>query len=112
MLRLIKIAFLAVLMVVITLLCVANRSDVTINVMPEQLSSIYAYSFQLPLFAVILLSILTGLVIGYILEWLREHKHRKTAAVKQREVKTLEREVDSLKKKDRSEKDEILALLN
>ena len=64
------------------------------------------------LFVISILSILVGLLIGYILEYLREHRFRKTASVKTREAAKLEREVQSLKKKNLSEEEQILELLN
>ena len=54
-------------------------------------------SIQLPLFVVSLLSIVVGMVLGYLLEWLREHKHRRYASQKSREAAQLGREVDRLR---------------
>ncbi len=112
MLRFLKLVVLGIIMIAIILVAVANRDPVTLELLPSKLAPILPLSVELPLFMVVLVSILVGLMIGYILEWLREHKHRKTAAQKKREVGKLEREVETLKKKDRSEADEILALLN
>ena len=112
MLRTIKLVFLTLLLIAIVILALANREPVTLNLLPQVAEWILPLSIQLPLFAVILISILTGLLIGYILEWLREHKHRRLAAQKQREANRLEREVQTLKKKTMSEEDEVLALLN
>lgn len=113
MLRLIKIVFLCALMAGLLLVAIANRSFVTLNLLPEGMSPVYAFSYDLPLFVVILASVLVGLIIGYILEWLREHKHRAARRAKEREVRTLTREVDSMKRKEqKTESDEILALLN
>ena len=104
--------FYAVLMLVLVMLAVANREIVTLAVLPEQLSTLFPASIQLPMFVVILLSMLAGLLIGYVLEYFREHKQRREAAVKKREVESLAREVDTLKKQAGSEEDDVLALLN
>ena len=112
MLRYIKLVLLAVLMLAIVILALANRGPVTLHLLPEGVYSILPYSVQVPMFAVILVSILTGLLIGYILEWLREHKHRRIAAQKQREATQLAREVETLKKKHMSPEDEVLAILD
>ena len=110
--RTIKIALLGIIMLGIVVLALANRGMVTVKLLPEGLDQIYPLSLEVPLFVVSILSILVGLLIGYILEWLREHQFRKTASVKTREAAKLEREVQSLKKKNQSEEDQILELLN
>ncbi|QHQ36171.1 lipopolysaccharide assembly protein LapA domain-containing protein [Algicella marina] len=112
MLRIIKLVFLAALMLGIVVLALANRGSVQVNLLPPGLSDIYQRSVEVPLYLVSLLSILTGLLIGYILEWLREHKHRRLAAQKKREAAQLKTEVTTLRKKHLSEEDEVLALLD
>ncbi|WP_112320316.1 lipopolysaccharide assembly protein LapA domain-containing protein [Oceanibium sediminis] len=112
MLRLIKLLFLAVLMIAIIVLALANREMVTLNVLPEGIKNVLPLSVDVPMFAVILVSILVGLLIGYILEWLREHKHRRLAAQKNREAAKLKGEVETLKKKHMSPEDEVLAILD
>jgi uncharacterized membrane-anchored protein YhcB (DUF1043 family) len=64
------------------------------------------------MFVVIMLSMLAGLLVGYVLEYFREHKQRREAAVRKREVDILAREVDVLKKQAGTEEDDVLALLN
>ena len=112
MLRTIKIAVLCILMLGIVVLALANRQLVTVKILPEGLDQIYPASFEIPLYAVSILSILVGLLIGYILEYLREHRFRKTANQKTRQVAKLEREVSTLKKQNLTEEEQILELLN
>ena len=109
--RYLRYSFYAVLMLVLVMLALANREIVTLAVLPEQLSGIFPASIQLPMFVVIMLSMLAGLLIGYVLEYFREHKLRREAAVKKREVASLSREVDALKKQAGTEEDDVLALL-
>lgn len=109
--RTIKLILLAIILVAIVLLALANREVVTVDLLPPPLSTIAPYSVDLPLFLVSLVSIGVGLVLGYILEWLREHRHRRRAAEKAREAERLSREVDRLKKQQRPE-DDVLALIN
>jgi len=111
-LRLIKLIVLAILMVAIIVLALANRDAVTLNLMPEGIQTVVQYSVSVPLFAVILVSVLTGLLLGYIFEWLREHKHRRLASQKKREANRLAEEVNRLKRKHMSEEDEVLALID
>lgn len=108
--RTIKLILLALILMAIVLLAVANRAPVTLRLLPEGLSGIAQWTIVLPLYAVGLLSILTGLALGYILEWLREYKHRRRAAVKAREAAALDREVGRLRR-ETGKGDDVLALL-
>ena len=65
----------------------------------------------MPLFVVILGGVATGLLVGFVWEWLREHRYRSAAKTNQREAKKLEREVASLKGEKNEGRDEILALV-
>ncbi len=112
MLRSIKIIILFCLMIGIVVLALANRQMVEVRLLPEGLEHIYPLSVHLPLYAISILSILVGLLIGYILEYLREHRYRKTAARSSRQVAKLEQEVSSLKKQNLSEEEQILEMLN
>ena len=110
--RNIRYGFYAVLMLVLVMLALANREMVTLAVLPEQLSSLFPVSVRLPMFVVIMLSMLAGLLIGYVLEYFREYRQRREAAVQKREAASLAREVDTLKKQAGAEEDDVLALLN
>lgn len=110
--RAIKLVLLGILLITIVVVALANRDPVTLRLLPEGVSSILPYSREVPLFIVILASIFVGLMLGYVLEWVREHKHRREAAQKKREASRLEREVKTLKKKHLSEADEVLAILD
>jgi lipopolysaccharide assembly protein A len=112
LLRTIKLILLALILIGIVVLSVANRGMVTLHLLPEALSGVFQSSIDLPLFVVILISILVGMVLGYILEWLREHRHRRRATEKAREAEKLNREVDQLRRQTGQGKDDVLALLN
>ena len=111
MFRLIRYGILAVIMIVVVFLALANREMVVVHLVPVELSRIYSRSFELPLFVVILASILLGLILGYGLEYLREFKHRKAAAERARKVRKLEGEVHGLKKRTGHSDDDVLSLL-
>ena len=51
------------------------------------------------------------MVLGYLLEWLREHKHRRCARQKSREAAQLGREVERLRSQTGKPEDDVLALL-
>ncbi len=63
-------------------------------------------------FVVIFGGVVAGLLIGFVWEWLREHKHRVEVDRKAREVGKLEREVKKLKGEKNRGKDDVLALLD
>jgi uncharacterized integral membrane protein len=109
--RTIKLILLALILVVVVVLALANRQNVTLNLLPEGLSGILPVSREVPLYIVSLVSIGVGLLLGYILEWLREHKHRRRAAEKAREAAQLNREVDRLRKQTTKHEDDVLTLL-
>lgn len=110
--RYIRYAFLAVLAVCLVTLALANSGPVTLNLLPEELSALTGLgrSLSLPLFVVIFGGIVAGLMIGFVWEWLREHKYRAEAAQQRRERERLEREVVRARK-DAAGGDEVLALL-
>ncbi len=114
MMRYIRYAFLGILGIVLVSVSLANRQIVELKLMPGALAELLGFnlSTSLPLFIVVLGGVIAGLVIGFLWEWLREHKHRKDATVKKSEVRKLEREVNKLKKKQNEGKDEVLALLD
>jgi lipopolysaccharide assembly protein A len=109
--RTIKLILLVLILIGIVVLAVANRNPVTLNLLPEGMSRILPYSREVPLFMVILVSIGVGLILGYLFEYVREHKYRRRAAVRGREAQKLSREVDRLKRSTGKQDDDVLALL-
>ena len=100
--------------IVLISLALANRGSVTVKLLPEGLEEILKFntSVTLPLFLVILAGILVGLLIGFVWEWRREHKHRVEARRTDREAHQLKREVTKLKGEKTKGKDDVLALLD
>ena len=111
--RFIRYMFLAVLAVCLMTVALANAQAVTLNLLPETLAQAtgYGFSIELPLFVVIFMGILAGLLMGFVWEWLREHKHRAEAARRRGEVKKLEGELKRMKTGSDEPGDEVLALL-
>ncbi|WP_170332902.1 lipopolysaccharide assembly protein LapA domain-containing protein [Ruegeria arenilitoris] len=112
--RYLRYAFLAILGIVLISVSLANRETVELSLMPEPFAEVVGFNFStsLPLFVVVLGGVVAGLIIGFLWEWLREHKHRRDASAKKSEVRKLEREVKKLKKKQNEGQDEVLALLD
>jgi len=111
--RYLRYAFLIVLAICLLIVALANRDPVTLHVLPSELADFagWAPSVSVPLFIVIFGGIVAGVMIGFIWEWFREHKHRAEAATQRRERERLEREVDRLKPHAETQDDDVLALL-
>lgn len=112
--RYVRYLILALLMIALVVVAMANWQAVTLTVLPTELAEVAGWNYtspQMPLFLVILGSIAAGVLVGYVLEWIRESKHRSEVAKRQRQVKTLNREVTRLKGETNKGKDEVLALL-
>ena len=111
--RYIRYVFLIVVGVCLVTVALANRSMVTLHLMPSELADVFQIvgSISLPLFLVIFLGVLLGLLIGFIWEYLREFKIRSDLNHKNRDVHRLERQVKVLREKAGEGKDDVLALI-
>lgn len=111
--RYIRYAFLAALAVVLITVALANRDPVLLRLLPEELSGFlgWSWSVTLPLFVVIFMAIIAGVMIGFIWEWLREHKHRAEASRARKAAVKLANEVQDLKRDKSRSGDDVLALL-
>ncbi len=112
--RYIRYAFLAALAVCLITVALANRGSVALNLLPEDLSGFLGFSWtvSLPLFIIILISIIAGILIGFVWEWFREHKLRVEGARHKRDKDQLAREVQALKTPEPKPGDDVLALLD
>lgn len=112
--RYVRYLCIAIFAVALVSVALANRAIVSLQVLPTELSGMFAVnpSVNLPLFIVILGSILAGLLVGFIWEWIREFGDRAEAAKQAREMRRLQREIDRLTAEKHEGKDEVLALLD
>lgn len=85
---------LAALAVILITIALANRDPLTLRLLPEVLQGLFGLSWQitLPTFVVLLGAILTGILLGFVWEWVREHRYRSAAAQERRERQRLEAE--------------------
>jgi uncharacterized integral membrane protein len=96
--RKIVAAFILVpLAVVIIAFAVANRQIVTVSFDPFSAER-PAASLTLPLFALIIVLLVIGVLVGGTATWLRQAKWRRTARRLEREVADLRIEVDTMKR--------------
>jgi hypothetical protein len=111
----IRYIFWAVIGLCLILIGLANRDFVTVRAMPEAMGELLGLSpdIQLPMFVVIFIGVGAGLMIGFLWEWVREHRMRSDARGKAREVESLKREVAQLRGAVATAQgeDDVLALL-
>ena len=114
MIRYLRYLFLGTLAVALLTVALANRAPVVVKALPPDLAARLGFDWQLelPLFLVIFGGIVAGLLIGFVWEWLREHKHRAVASTKTREVSRLERELATMRDATSVPQDDIVALLD
>lgn len=114
MIRYIRYIVLGMLGILLITLALANRAPVQVNLLTADLSALFGvnWTVELPMFLVIFASSILGLLIGFIWEWLREHKHRAAASSKTKQVGKLEREIAAMRDATSLPKDDILALLD
>ena len=114
MIRILRYVLLAMLAIVLLTVALANRGAVTLRALPEDLAVFAGFGWQadLPLYAIIFASILSGVLIGFVWEWFREHKQRAVASAKTREVSKLERELAVMRDTKPEQQDDVLALLD
>lgn len=96
MLKALKMIVLGLLAVALVVLGVANMNMVELNLLPEQLG-VDRWSVDFPLAGVIVVSIFFGIFLGYLFEWMREHRYRREARRRRREAEELARENEALK---------------
>ncbi len=114
MIRTLRYILLAALAVVLLTVALANRGPVLVKALPDDIAAFSGFGWQmeLPLYAVIFASIIAGLLIGFVWEWFREHKHRAAASTRTKEVSKLERELAVMRDAKPQQKDDVLALLD
>jgi uncharacterized integral membrane protein len=113
MMRALRLLFLGLLAIVLIALALANRDIVTLRLLPAEAGSFlgYSWSVQLPQFLVIFAGVILGLLIGFVWEWIREARLRRTASRATRKANKLEAEVKTLRHEKDGPKDDVLALL-
>ena len=113
LIRFLRYLFLGVIALALIVFASANRGLVTLHLLPPDLALLFRFDWQMdvPAFMLVFLGIVIGLLVGFTLEWLREHRYRRVASTKTRAVTKLERELAMLKDQTSLPSDDVLALL-
>lgn len=114
--RVIKLFLLFVIAIVLAVMSFANNQTITLNLVPPYFDDFMGVNgmvngIELPLYVVIFGGVMAGLVLGYIFEWLREHKHRKEAGMGRQSKAELEAQLRKMKAEANAGRDELLVLV-
>jgi putative membrane protein len=114
MFRILRYVFLVVVAVALMVFATANRGLVTLYLLPPDLALLFQLDVKVdvPAYVMVFLGLILGLLVGFTIEWLREHRYRRTANTKSREVSKLERELAAMKDQTSLPDDPVLALLD
>ncbi len=109
----IRFVFLALIGLAFFVLALANRDPVTLRLLPEAPGTTVAGlpAITLPLFMPIFGSVILGLLIGFVWEWIREHQHRARASAHRRQMARMQKEITELRQ-GTADPDDILTLIN
>lgn len=112
--RYLRMLFVVVLAVALITLALANRQIVDVSLLPAQVGQYLngTWSARMPLFLVIMLSLLVGMVLGLVWEWMREAHLRQESSRRAFELQKLEREVGGLRQTHAAPRDEVIAILD
>src|SRR5215475_9425944 len=89
--RIVTMLIVVPLAVIIIAFAVANRQAVTVSFDPFSAAT-PAYAMTLPLFALIFVLLIVGVLVGGIAAWIGQTKWRRTARKLDNEVRTLHQE--------------------
>lgn len=87
------------LAIIIIAFAVTNRQTVTVSFDPFSVAD-PAYSARLPLFVLVFLLVLLGVIIGGVAAWMRQAKWRRTARRLDADVRALHSEIEALRRGD------------
>ncbi len=111
--RYISYVFYGSLTIVLVLIAIANRSMTELNLVPDELEFFgFNFSISLPVYVIFFGGIIFGAMIGFVWEWLREHKHRAEVVRKRNELRRTKRELRKIKGEKYEGQDDVLALLD
>ncbi len=93
--------------IIIVALSVANRHSVRISFDPINVSSPFM-SFEIPLYLLMLLTVILGIVVGGASSWLNQSKWRKAAREARHEMSEMRSESLALKQKATTSENQLV----
>ncbi len=95
--NLVKIIVLAPVAILLLIFAFANRHIVTVSFDPFVAGDIPAFAITAPLFLILILAIMVGVVAGGAATWLAQGKYRRAARQHRAEAERLRGEVQALR---------------
>ncbi len=112
MLRLLNYMLTGAVAIALIMFALANREIVTISLLPDEFSFIgLNFYFHLPIFVVFFGGATFGIMIGFVMEWMREYKLRSESSRKTRKLKGMQTQLQQLKDEKYENQDDVLALI-
>ncbi len=96
--KIVAVVVLVPLAILIVAFAVANRQTVVISFDPFS-SADPAYAARLPLFVLIFVLVILGVIVGGIATWLRQASWRRTARALDADVRILTQELEALRRR-------------
>ena len=100
MVRFFKVAILALCAIILLGFAFANRGLVTVSFDPFATTASAAFSIETPLFAVVIVAAMLGIVAGTLATWLSQGRHRKASRQARREADKWRAQAQALKAVD------------
>jgi len=97
MVRLFKVAILALCAIILLGCGRVNRRLVTVSFDPFATTASAAFSIETPLFAVVIVAAMLGIVAGALATWLSQGRHRKASRQSRREADKWRAQAQALK---------------
>ncbi|MFK7942228.1 MAG: lipopolysaccharide assembly LapA domain-containing protein [Paracoccaceae bacterium] len=108
--RTIRSVIAILLLIAVAIIMAANMTPVDLHLIPERFAPGLPTLKSVPVALVIVLALLAGILIGFLMEFARETKHRRRLDQKRREVASLRDKNAELSSKLEDEGDEIAAI--
>jgi uncharacterized integral membrane protein len=97
MIRFIKYLVLAIVAIILLLFAFANRQFVTVSFDPFETSAGAAFAIAAPLFAVVIVFAMLGVVAGSFATWMSQGRHRRAARRHRAEAEKWRSQAEALK---------------
>ncbi len=114
MMKYLRYLLLALVAICLVTFALANRALAPVQLLPDSLANLVGLLVfaQVPVWVILFVGLIAGLVLGFVWEWLRGHSHRVSARSSKRDVTRLEREMAVMKDATSTPQDDVLALLS
>ncbi len=97
--KIVTIVIIVPLAIIVIAFAVANRQTVTVSFDPFSASH-PAYAISMPLFVLLFVILILGVIVGGLVAWLNQGDWRRTARKLDADVRALHDEIEALRRRD------------